>query len=90
MILQVEKNWENVVSNGGYYVKCIRPHLMTLLILLLVSFAGFCSKSANAQQSIELTGFKWPRNYIGVYVASGVSDTQRKQVLFALNVWYSA
>lgn len=46
--------------------------------------------SGQSQACIPIPGQKWAKSYIGVYVASGVSDIQRQQVLLALNVWYSA
>lgn len=46
--------------------------------------------SAQTQPCIPILGQKWVKSYIGVYVAGGVSDIQRQQVLLALNVWYSA
>ena len=45
---------------------------------------------AQSQACIPISGQKWTKSYIGVYVATGVSDVQRQQVLLALNVWYSA
>jgi len=57
-----------------------------LFSLLMLQHVGF----VKAEQCIPIEGLKWPKNYVGVYVAGGVGDAQRKQVLFALNVWYSA
>jgi len=45
---------------------------------------------AQGQACIPVFGQKWAKSYIGVYVAGGVSDVQRQQVLLAMNIWYSA
>jgi hypothetical protein len=44
----------------------------------------------SAQECIAIEGFKWPRSYVGVYIAAGTNDVQRQQVAFAMSVWFSA
>jgi hypothetical protein len=44
----------------------------------------------HAQDCIDLMGLKWSKSHVGVYIASGAHDVQRKQVLFALQVWLAA
>jgi len=65
---------------------------LPIRVVLLVFFLALAMipVRVEAQQCIPLIGQKWPKDYVGVYVAGGVGDAQRKQVLFALNVWYSA
>jgi hypothetical protein len=61
-----------------------------LVALLFVSPTAFLVTKAHAQSCIDLIGLKWSRSYIAVYIASGTNDVQRKQVLFALQVWLAA
>lgn len=64
--------------------------LLGLATLYLLVLNAHVAVSAQGQTCIPVLGQKWTKNYIGVYVAAGVSDIQRRQVLLALNVWYSA
>ena len=66
-----------------------------LVVPILLSALTTCSSNLyataqNSKECIELRGFKWSKNYIGVYVARGVSETQRQETLFAMQVWFSA
>lgn len=66
-----------------------RLPLLGLIILLLLPMSTHVV-SAQSPACIPIFGQKWPNSYIGVYVAGGVSDIQRQQVLLALNIWYSS
>lgn len=61
-----------------------------LMVLLSLSFTSFFVSEAHAQDCIDLIGSRWSKSYVGVYIASGTNDVQRKQVLFALQVWWAA
>jgi hypothetical protein len=58
--------------------------------LLFLSFTSFFVTEAHAQSCIDLIGLRWSKSYVGVYIASGTNDVQRRQVLFALRVWWAA
>jgi hypothetical protein len=63
---------------------------IVLLVLLSLSFTSFYVTEAHAQSCIELIGSKWSKTYVGVYIASGTNEVQRRQVLFALQIWLAA
>jgi len=63
---------------------------MIFVALLFASSITFCPTRAHAQECIEMYGARWDRSYVGVYIAAGTNEAQRKQVLFALQVWLAA
>lgn len=63
--------------------------LVGLIILCLLPISAHIVSAQN-QACIPILGQKWTKSYVGVYVAGGVSDIQRQQLLLSLNVWYSA
>lgn len=60
-----------------------------ILATLLTATLGL-ARPVGAQECIAIEGFKWPRSYIGVYIAAGTNDVQKQQTLFAMSVWFSA
>ena len=64
--------------------------LVVLLLTLGVVLLSIFPLHVSAQDCIAIEGFKWPRNYVGVYVTAGTNDVQRQQALFAMSVWFSA
>jgi hypothetical protein len=66
---------------------------LTLTLLLAVvcgTSLGASTVGVNAQECIDIEGFKWPRSYVGVYISTGTNDVQRRQAIFAMSVWFSA
>ena len=69
----------------------MKTQAVLALSLLLLSASVLASvRTAHASDCIPVFGQKWAKSYIGVYIAGGVGDVQRQQVLLALDIWYSA
>jgi predicted Zn-dependent protease len=83
-----------IVSAQGIDLSDLRisAWLMVFLALSAVSiiFLGIFPAGVNAQDCIEIEGFKWPISYVGVYIATGTNVVQRQQSVYAMSVWFSA
>ena len=64
--------------------------LLAVTLLLAAMLIGILPTRVNAQDCIEVVGFKWPVSYVGVYISSGTNVVQRQQAIFAMSVWFSA
>lgn len=65
--------------------------VVLLNVLLLLGVILLSSPTlVHAQECLAIEGFKWPRSYVGVYIAAGINDVQRQQAIFAMSVWFSA
>ncbi len=73
--------------------KLPRPTSRAILLGVVLTASivlGLSAPSVSAQDCIAVEGFRWPRNYAGVYITAGTSDVQRQQALFAMSVWFAA
>jgi hypothetical protein len=59
-------------------------------MLLFLPVLAYHMPETHAQECIDLLGAKWSKSHVGVYIALGAHEVQRKQVLFALEIWLSA
>jgi hypothetical protein len=64
--------------------------LSLLTITVTLCLFGLFPALVKAQDCIAIEGFKWPRNYVGVYLTAGTNDVQKQQALLAMSVWFSA
>ncbi|MGA8858069.1 MAG: hypothetical protein WB643_13015 [Candidatus Bathyarchaeia archaeon] len=80
-----------VTSLPGLYFFTPRARALSLLIIAFtLCLVGLSTSLVKAQDCISIEGFKWPRNYVGVYVTEGTNDVQKQQALLAMSVWFSA
>ncbi|HKM78858.1 MAG TPA: matrixin family metalloprotease [Candidatus Bathyarchaeia archaeon] len=70
-----------------------KPTLIVLLgcLLTITSVLVVHPAPVYAQQDcIAVEGFKWPQQYVGVYITQMTNSVQRQQALYAMDIWYAA
>ena len=75
---------------GRRLTPSLRVSLLLVSLLLFDIMLGLSPIRVSAQDCMAIEGFKWPRSYVGVYIAAGTNDIQRRQAFLAMSVWFSA